>query len=53
MSDKQFKERMTILFNRLCESADKKEIKKIFAEAVNLGMEYQHYVDVDIITKNF
>lgn len=53
MSDKQLKDRMTFLFNKLCAAKDKNESKKIFAEAINLGMEYQHYKDIEVIEENF
>lgn len=53
MSDKQLKDRMTFLFNKLLGTKDKNELKKIFGEAINLGMEYQHYKDIEVIEENF
>lgn len=55
MTDTQLKERMTYLFEKICntESLNKDELKQIFVEAINLGMKYQHYKDVELMTKNF
>ena len=55
MTDIQLKERMTYLFEKICntEYSNKNELKQIFAEAINLGMKYQHCKDVELMTKNF
>lgn len=54
MTDTQLKERMTYLFEKICntDNINKEELKQLFAEAINLGMKYQHCKDIELITKN-